>query len=123
MPVPLNTVTSPVPGWWEIGDGRRVRTDEVERIYAEQQRRLNGQDDAQPAARVRVVDRWKDGQVPLAGQVAKGERELDPTCAPNGGWERDPGFSNYPELSQRYEARSPAPQGWTMWFEIPGRGL
>ncbi len=122
MPVPLNTVTSPVPGWWEIGDGRRVRTDEVERIYAEQQRRLRGQDDVAPAARIRVVDRRTDGQIPLASQVANDERELDPTCAPNGGWERDPGFSNYPELSKRYEAQITRAPGLDYVVRNPGQG-
>ena len=37
---PLNTVTATPSGWWEMGDGSRVQTDEVERIYAEQKRQL-----------------------------------------------------------------------------------
>jgi hypothetical protein len=85
LPSPLNFVTSTPTGWWEIGDGRRVQTGEVERIYAEQRRRLKGEDTTEPAARVRTVDKWKDGQIPRATQVEKDERELDPTCAPNGG--------------------------------------
>src|SRR5437879_4442089 len=74
QPSPLNIVTATPAGWWEIGDGRRVQTDEVERIYAEQRRRLKGQDGTEPPARVQVVDKWKDGQVPLARQVEKDER-------------------------------------------------
>jgi hypothetical protein len=121
LPKPLDFVTATPTGWWEIGDGRRVQTDEVERIYAEQQRRLKGQDDPQPAARVRVVDKWQDGQIPRESQVLAGERELDPTCAPNGGWERDPNFDSYPALSKRYQAQITHAPGLDYVVRNPGQ--
>ncbi|MDB5461997.1 MAG: hypothetical protein JWP23_386 [Phenylobacterium sp.] len=121
LPSPLNFVTSTPAGWWEIGDGRRVQTDEVERIYAEQRRRLKGQDSTEPAARVRVVDNWKDGQIPRESQVQAGERELDPTCQPNGGWERDPNFKNYPALTKRYEAQVTRAPGLDYVVRNPGQ--
>ena len=106
LPSPLNFVTSmPGPGWWQIGDGSLVRADEVERIYAEQKRRLSGRDGAEPAGRVRTVDRLPDGQIPRVDQMEKGERELDPTCAPYGGWERDPNFGRYSKRTQQYETQ------------------
>jgi hypothetical protein len=121
LPSPLNIVHATPTGWWEIGDGRRVQTDEVERIYAEQQRRLKGQDGAEPAARVRVVDNWKDGQIPRESQVQAGERELDPTCAPNGGWERDPNFDGYPALSKRYQTQITHAPGLDYVVRNPGQ--
>jgi Restriction endonuclease fold toxin 5 len=121
QPSPLNIVTATPAGWWEIGDGRRVQTDEVERIYAEQQRRLKGQDGTEPPARVRVVDKWKDGQVPLASQVEKDERELDPTCAPNGGWERDPNFRSYSGRTKRYETQVTHAPGLDYVVRNPGQ--
>jgi hypothetical protein len=121
LPSPLNFVTSTPTGWWEIGDGRRVQTDEVERIYAEQRRRLKGEDTTEPAARVRTVDKWKDGQIPRATQVEKDERELDPTCAPNGGWERDPNFENYPDHTKRYETQVTHAPGLDYVVRNPGQ--
>ena len=121
LPSPLNIVQATPTGWWDIGDGRRVQSDEVERIYAEQQRRLKGQDDPEPATRVRVVDRWKDGQIPLASQLQKDERELDPTCAPNGGWERDPNFVDYSEHTKRYEAQVTHAPGLDYVVRNPGQ--
>jgi hypothetical protein len=121
LPTPLNFVGATPAGWWELGDGSRVRTDEVERIYAEQKRRLKGQDDAEPAARLRVVDRLPDGQIPRADRMEKGERELDPTCAPYGGWERDPGFDTYPELSKRYETQITRAPGLDYVVRNPGQ--
>jgi hypothetical protein len=122
LPSPLNAVRSNGTRWWELGDGSLVQTDEVERIYAEQQRRLKGQDGAEPVARVRVIDRWKDGQIPRADQVEKGERELDPTCAPNGGWERDPGFGSYSGRTQRYETQVTRAPGLDYVVRNPGQG-
>jgi hypothetical protein len=121
LPNPLNIVQATPAGWWDIGDGRRVQSDEVERIYAEQKRRLKGQDGAEPASRVQVVDKWADGQIPLAGQVAKGERELDPTCAPNGGWERDPNFRNYSDRTKRYETQITQAPGLDYVVRNPGQ--
>jgi hypothetical protein len=105
LPSPLNFVQATPTGWWELSDGRRVQSDEVERIYAEQKRRLRGQDSAEPAARLRVVDRLPDGHVPRVDQIEKGERELDPTCAPYGGWERDPNFKSYSDRTKQYETQ------------------
>lgn len=121
LPSPLNIVTSTPSGWWDLGDGTRVRPDEVERIYAEQQRRSAGKDEAAPAPRVRVVDRWRDGQIPQASQVAKGERELDPTCHPNGGWEQDPQFASYSQRTQRYEAQITHAPGLDYVVRNPGQ--
>jgi hypothetical protein len=106
LPTPLNTVSPTAnPHWWELGDGTLAQGDEVERIYAEQQRRMKGQEDVAPAARVRVVDKLPSGQIPRADQMTKDERELDPTCAPYGGWERDPNFNSYSERTKRYETQ------------------
>jgi Restriction endonuclease fold toxin 5 len=120
LPSPLNTVRSNGTHWWELGDGSLAQAGEVERIYAEQQRRLSGRDDVAPAARVRAVDNWKDGQVPQASQVAKGERERDPTCHPNGGWERDPQFDSYSRRTQRYEAQITHAPGLDYVVRNPG---
>ena len=121
LPGPLNVVTATPTHWWMLGDGRLATQDEVERIYAEQKRRLKGQDDAEPASRLRVVDKWKDGQIPRAQQVEKGERELDPTCAPNGGWERDPNFERYAEHTKRYEAQITHAPGLDYVVRNPGQ--
>ncbi len=121
LPSPLNIVHATPTGWWDISDGRRVQSDEVERIYAEQKRRLKGQDDAAPAARMRVVDNWQDGQVPSVDQVEKGERELDPTCAPNGGWERDPNFNSYSDRSRQYETQITHAPGLDYVVRNPGQ--
>jgi len=121
LPSPLNTVSATGTHWWELGDGSLAQPDEVERIYAEQQRRLRGQDKAEPAARVRAVNRLQDGYIPRADQVAKDERELDPTCHPNGGWERDPGFDKYPELAKRYEAQIARAPGLDYVVRNPGQ--
>ena len=93
----------------------------MERIYAEQQRRLKGQGDVEPDARVRAVDNWKDGEVPLATQVQAGERELDPTCHPNGGWERDPNFRGYSERTKRYETQVTHAPGLDYVLRNPGQ--
>ena len=121
LPAPLNTVTSTPAGWWELGDGSRVQTDEVERIYAEQQGRLKGKTGTEPTERVRTVDRWKDGQVPLESQVLAGERELDPTRAPNGAWERDPNFRGYSERTKRYETQVTRAPGLDYVVRNPGQ--
>lgn len=121
LPSPLNIVQATPTGWWDIGDGRRVQTGEVERIYAEQRRRLRGQDASEPAARLRVVDKLPDGQVPRPDQVEQGERELDPTCAPYGGWERDANFKNYSDRTKRYETQITHAPGLDYVVRNPGQ--
>lgn len=107
LPAPLDRVeqTLPMPGMYQLSDGTMVSGPEVDRIYAEQKRRIAGADSPEPKSRVRAVNRWKDGQIPLASQLEKGERELDPTCHPNGGWEHDPGFGKRSERSRRFETQ------------------
>ncbi len=121
LPNPLNFVEATPSGWWVLGDNSRVPVDEVERIYAEQRRRLKGQDEASPAPHVHTVDKWVDGQIPRPDQVAKGERELDPTCTPNGGWERDPGFARYSQRTQQYEAQVTRAPGMDYVVRNPGQ--
>jgi hypothetical protein len=120
LPKPLNFVTSHTPGWWQLGDGTLAQQDEVERIYAEQQRRLKGQEDAEPALRVHTVDNLPAGQIPRVEQVPKGERELDPTCSPYGGWERDPGFPRYSQRTKLYETQITRAPGLDYVVRIPG---
>ena len=120
LPKPLNLVTATPSGWWQLGDGSLVKPDEVDRIYAEQKRRLKGQDDVPPAPQVHVVDKLADGHIPQVSQVAKGDRELDPTCHPNGGWERDPGFSRYAQRTQNYEAQITRAPGLDYVVRNPG---
>jgi hypothetical protein len=108
LPRPLNVVTSRFGGWFQLGDGTLVQgADEVERIHAEQQRRMRGEDEPEPAprAKVRDVDRFQDGIIPSASHLEKGERELDPTCHPNGGWEVEPGYSKRAKRTNDYEAQ------------------
>ena len=97
-------MTPRIGDWFELGDGRLVRgADEVERLFTEQQLRMSGEDKPEPPARVHSDDRFQDGAIPRAEQLAKGEREIDPTCHVNGGWERDPTFSRYKAWTQDYE--------------------
>jgi len=104
LPKPLNVVTPRVGDWFELGDGRLVRgADEVERLFVEQQLRLSGEDKPEPPAQIRAGDHFRDGAIPRAEQLPKGEREIDPTCHVNGGWERDPTFSRYKAWTQDYE--------------------
>jgi hypothetical protein len=105
LPPPLDSVEGSLvgPGFWRLSDGTVVRTHEVERIHAWQRDRLAGGDDARPWGKTREVNRLKDGVIPAASQLAKGEHEADPTCHPYGGWELDPGYARYPERAQRYE--------------------
>ena len=104
LPKPLNLVTPRVSDWFELGDGRLVRgADEVERLFVEQRLRMSGEDKPEPPARVQSDDRFRDGAIPQAEQLAKGEREIDPTCHVHGGWERDPTFSSNAAWTQDYE--------------------
>lgn len=120
-PNPLNYVEGTPGGRWILGDSSPASSDEVERIYAEQQRRLRGEDDTAPAAHVHDVDNLKDGSIPRADQVAKGERELDPTCSPYGGWERDPGFPRYSQRTQDYETQVTRAPGLDYVVRAPGQ--
>jgi hypothetical protein len=95
--------------------------DEVERIHAEQQRRMRGEEDPEPAAQVRAADRFGDGFIPGANQLEKGQREEDATCHPYGGWERDPGFSTNSKLSQRYETQITRAPGLDYVVRNPGQ--
>jgi hypothetical protein len=121
LPKPLNFVTSQAPGWWQLGDGSLARTDEVERIFAEQQRRLKGQEDVEPARNVHEVDNLPTGRIPSVEKVPKGEREFDPTCSPYGGWERDPGFPRYAPRTQQYEAQITHAPGLDYVVRNPGQ--
>ncbi|WP_397397464.1 hypothetical protein [Phenylobacterium sp.] len=104
LPKPLNLVTPRVSDWFELGDGRLVRgADEVERLFVEQRLRMSGEDKPEPPVKVLSDDRFRDGAIPRAEQLAKGEREIDPTCHVYGGWERDPTFSRYKAWTQDYE--------------------
>ena len=106
-PAPLNHIEPSLWGGdrYVVSDGRIVSGDEVERIYAEQKRMMRGEDDPEPKRYARRVDHLKDGQIPLASQLAKGEWEKDPTCHPNGGWELDPRYASRAEHTKQYEAQ------------------
>ena len=81
LPSPLNLVTPKVGDWFELGDGTLVKgVDEVERMHAEQDRRMRGEETPEPEARVRTADRYRDGVIPRVDQVEKGQREKDVTC-------------------------------------------
>jgi len=123
LPSPLNKVTVDATHWAELSDQTRVPFAEVERIYAEQQRRLKGQDKSEPqsANRLHVVNKWADGQIPKAEQVAVNERELDPTCSPYGGWERDLGYATNSDLSKLYQTQISRAPGLEYVVRVPGK--
>jgi hypothetical protein len=122
LPPPLNRVEGSVVGsdFYALSDHTIVSGDELERIYAEQQRRVRGQELA-PSPYARAVDRLQDGKVPRAGQLGKGMWERDPTCHPYGGWEVDPGFRYYPKRTQDYEEQITGARGVDYVVRIPGR--
>ncbi|MBR7618714.1 hypothetical protein JKL49_04870 [Phenylobacterium sp. 20VBR1] len=66
---------------------------------------MRGEDEPEPPAHVSSADRFKDGVIPQASQIAKGQREKDATCHPNGGWERDAGFDRCAPWTRRYETQ------------------
>jgi hypothetical protein len=121
LPSPLNTVTPEGGGWFTLADGSLVSGPEVDRIYAEQQRLMSGADEPEPLRRVRSADRFKDGVVPKASELAADDRELDPTCHPNGGWEHDRGFKHYSKRSQNYEAQITRAPGLDYVVRNPGQ--
>lgn len=122
VPAPLNRVepSHVKPGYYSLGDGSVVSAGEVERIYAEQKRLLEGNGESAPAARVHAADRFKDGYIPTAQQLAKGDRELDATCHPYGGWELDPQYPSYSKRTQRYEAQITRAPGLDYVVRNPG---
>lgn len=107
--------------WFELGDGSFVKgADEVERVHGEQQRRMRGEDDPEPAARVYTADRFRDGLIPRADELEKDQREEDETCHPYGGWEHDPSFATSSERSQRYETQITRAPGLDYVVRNPG---
>lgn len=122
LPSPLNLVTPRVGGWFELGDGSLVRgVDEIEHLYAEQQRLMLGEDEVPPDEHVRTVDLLKDGVIPPADQVARGQREKDPTCHPYGAWEQDSGFASNSNRSRRYESQINRAPGLDYVVRNPGQ--
>ena len=121
LPPPLNRVeaTRPMPSMYQLSDGSIVSVQELERIHAEQQRRMRGEE-LLPSPYARAVDRWQDGQIPRPSQLEKGTWERDPTCHPYGGWEIDPGFSYYPERTQDYEEQVTGARGVDYVVRLPG---
>ncbi len=124
LPAPLNRVEQTVmfPNMYELGDGTIVSSQEVERIYAEQERRKAGTDDPGPQDDVRSADRLKDGYIPQAGQLEKGQRERDATCHPYGGWELDPGFDSNSERARNYETQITRAEALDYVVRNPGEG-
>jgi hypothetical protein len=53
--------------------------------------------------------------------VERGDRELDPTCAPYGGWERDPNFKSYSDRTKRYETQITHAPGLDYVVRNPGQ--
>lgn len=106
---------------YRLSDGTTVDADEVERIYAEQQRLVEGLGGAEPTPRVRARDSVKDGVIPKAVELAKGDRELDATCPPYGGWELDPQYPRYSKRTQKYEEQVTRARGLDYVVRIPGR--
>jgi len=119
LPQPLNVVEPEVGGWFRLNDRTRVKADELERLYAEQQRMIEGKEGFAPAPYVRSADILKDGYIPRADQLAKGQRELDATCHPYGGWEHDPGFPTYSERVRRYETQITRAPGLDYVVRLP----
>lgn len=122
LPSPLNYVEPQHGGWFQLGDGRLVRgTDEVERIYQEQQKLIHGVEEAPTEKTVVEVDNQPDGQVPTAEQLKKRERERDATCHPNGGWELDPGYATRPKHTKDYETQITRAPGLDYVVRNPGQ--
>jgi hypothetical protein len=122
-PAPLNQIEPSFVGGdrYVLSDGSIVSGDEVERIYAEQKRRIRGDDDAEPKRYARKVDRLRDGRIPLASQLEQGEWEKDPTCHPDGGWEPDPRYAGRPEHTRRYETQISRAPGLEYVVRTAGR--
>lgn len=120
-PAPFNSVVPRLNGWFQLGDGTLVRgADEVEALYAEQQARLSGDDEAEPLATVASADRFKDGVIPSASQLEKRQRERDATCHVYGGWEREAEFHNV-KRSKDYEAQVTRAPGLDYVVRVPGK--
>jgi len=121
LPRPLNQVT-PRPGqWFELGDGTLVKgADEIERLHAEHQRLMQGEEDPEPPSRVHSADRFRDGSIPSLAQLERDQREYDATCHPYGGWERDPSYPTNSERSRRYETQITRAPGLDYVVRNPG---
>lgn len=120
LPAPLGQVEPRGRDLYRLSDGSLVSGTEVDRLYAEQQLRMAGQEDPEPAPFAARVDRLRDGYVPTSSQLRPREREVDPTCHPNGGWELDPYFPKYPERSRRYETQITQTSGVDYVVRNPG---
>lgn len=120
LPAPLGQVEPRGRDLYRLSDGSLVSGTEVDRLYAEQQLRMAGQEDPEPAPFAARVDRLRDGYVPTSSQLRPREREADPTCHPNGGWELDPYFPRYPERSRRYETQITQTSGVDYVVRNPG---
>lgn len=120
LPSPLNRVERLAGGAYQIGDGHIVSRDEVDRIYAEQQRRISGEYGPKLRKPVPIEDRLPNGVVPTASQLKAKTHEADPTCHPYGGWEIDPGFAKYPKDAQDYEEHVTRSRGIDYVVRAPG---
>lgn len=124
VPAPLDRVERSLGGTkpFLLSDGTFADAQEIEKIYAEQLRRARGEDDDyEPAGWVRTEDKLRDGSIPRADQLAKGQRERDATCHPNGGWERDPHFKRYSERARQYEKQVTRAEGLDYVVRVPGQ--
>jgi len=108
-------------GWFRLNDGSLVQAGELERLYGEQRRMIQGEDEFEPAPHVRSADRLKDGFIPRADQLAKEGRELDATCHPYGGWELDRGYPHYSKRVRRYETQITRAPGLDYVVRPPGK--
>lgn len=120
LPAPLGQVEPKGGDRYRLSDGSVVSRTEVDRLYAEQRLRMEGQEDAEPAPYAKRVDRLRDGSVPVAAQLRPREREYDPTCHPNGGWELDANFPKYPERTKRFETQITRATGVDYVVRNPG---
>lgn len=125
VPAPLNHVepSGLKPSYYVLGDGTIESAHEIERVYAEQKRLLQGNDENVPTAHVNSADRFKDGYIPRADQLAKDDRELDSTCHPYGGWELDPQYPGYSKRTKKYEEQITRAPGLDYVVRIPGQGV
>ena len=72
------------------------------------------------------INRIGGGVDPKVGAATDASRsadddELDPTCAPYGGWERDPNFKSYSDRTRRYETQVTHAPGLDYVVRNPGQ--